>query len=104
MKSRHEDGVPNSVDFLVSGMAAKITASTVTYPTQVLRSRLQLRDVETDKGSARPYSSLRGVLTSLLKAEGMRGLYKGLVPNTLRVLPSAAITFWTYETALKLLT
>lgn len=29
--------------------------------------------------------------------EGVGGLYKGLVPNTLRVLPSSAITFMVYE-------
>jgi hypothetical protein len=33
--------------------------------------------------------------------EGVGGLYKGLVPNTLRVLPSSAITFMVYEAVTK---
>jgi hypothetical protein len=33
----------------------------------------------------------------------MGGFYKGLVPNLLRVVPSAAITFVVYEHVAKLL-
>ena len=29
--------------------------------------------------------------------EGLRGFFKGCWPNALRVMPSAALTFWTYE-------
>lgn len=33
----------------------------------------------------------------------MGGLYKGLVPNALRVAPQSAITFLVYESVLRLL-
>ena len=35
--------------------------------------------------------------------KGMRGLYKGLVPNVLRVMPQSAITFLVYERVMQLL-
>ncbi|RYG85765.1 MAG: M20/M25/M40 family metallo-hydrolase [Alphaproteobacteria bacterium] len=38
-----------------------------------------------------------------LKREGFTGLYKGLVPNLLRVLPQAAVTFLVYETVMRIL-
>ena len=31
------------------------------------------------------------------RREGARGFFKGCWPNSLRVMPSAAITFWVYE-------
>lgn len=35
--------------------------------------------------------------------EGFRGLYKGILPNLLRVVPSSSLTFLVYESVLKLL-
>ena len=36
-------------------------------------------------------------LRSTLRREGVGGLYKGVVPNVLRVLPSSALTLLIYE-------
>ncbi len=42
---------------------------------------------------------MSGVVCSILvcRNEGVAGFYKGIVPNVLRVAPSAAITFFVYE-------
>lgn len=40
---------------------------------------------------------------TIFREEGMAALYGGLVPHMLRVVPSAAIMFGTYEGVLKLL-
>jgi solute carrier family 25 folate transporter 32 len=40
-------------------------------------------------------------VSAVCRYEGVGGLYKGLVPNTLRVLPSSAITFMVYEAVTK---
>ena len=80
------------------GVASKLLASGVTYPSQVLRARLQQRREAAPAGAAAEgsaWSTLRG----LLRREGLRGLYKGWVPNVLRVLPSSALTFLVYEKA-----
>lgn len=49
------------------------------------------------------YTGLVQCFTTIFKEEGMTALYGGLVPHMLRVVPSAAIMFGTYETVLKLL-
>jgi len=71
------------------GTAAKLAASAATYPSQVLRSRLQRR-------SPAP-AGLGATARALLARSGVRGLYQGFVPNVLRVLPGAALTFVVYE-------
>jgi solute carrier family 25, member 33/36 len=49
------------------------------------------------------YTGLIQCFTLVFKEEGLSALYGGLVPHMLRVVPSAAIMFGTYETVLKLL-
>jgi solute carrier family 25 folate transporter 32 len=86
------------------GVASKLLASGATYPSQVLRARLQQRGDAggTPAGGAGASPSQPGMLRTLralLAREGVRGLYKGWVPNVLRVLPSSALTFLVYEKA-----
>ena len=67
---------------------------------QVVRARMQQR-VDTDR--AVQYNSFVHAFRVTLKREGFTGLYKGLVPNLLRVLPQAAVTFLVYETVMRIL-
>lgn len=67
---------------------------------QVVRSRIQQRQ-DVYRG-VRYESSWRSVQV-ILRREGIRGLYKGLVPNVLRVMPQSAITFLVYEKVMQLL-
>lgn len=43
------------------------------------------------------YSNGWTTLRLILRREGPRGLYKGVVPNVLRVMPSSALTLLVYE-------
>jgi hypothetical protein len=43
-------------------------------------------------------SRIAAACSAILKADGMRGFYAGLMPNMLQVLPSAALSYGTYET------
>jgi solute carrier family 25, member 33/36 len=49
------------------------------------------------------YTGLWQCFKLVAKEEGMAGLYGGLTPHMLRVVPSAAIMFGTYESVLRLL-
>jgi solute carrier family 25 protein 33/36 len=49
------------------------------------------------------YTGLVQCFRLIVKEEGMVGLYGGLVPHMMRVVPSAIIMFNTYEQVLKLL-
>ena len=61
---------------------------------QVIRSRLQQRQ---QAGRLVLYKDGWTALRSTLRREGVGGLYKGVVPNVLRVLPSSALTLLIYE-------
>ena len=44
-----------------------------------------------------PYHSTPHAIATIIHSEGYRGLYKGMTPNLLKVAPSMAVTFVTYE-------
>ncbi|KAG2499591.1 hypothetical protein HYH03_002532 [Edaphochlamys debaryana] len=80
--------------------SSKLTASITTYPSQVVRSRLQQR---MDCGRVFVYRSATEVVKLTWQREGLAGFYKGLGPALLRVMPQSAVTLVAYENILRLL-
>lgn len=70
-------------------------------PRSVLRRRFQ---VNTMSGLGYKYKGLWDAITVIIKGEGVRGLYKGLLPNLLKVAPSIGSSFLSYEITRDLLT
>ncbi|KAL4789907.1 mitochondrial carrier domain-containing protein [Aspergillus venezuelensis] len=81
----------NNLDFLMISSVSKIFAGSITYPYQVLRSRLQTYDAHL------AYKGLFDAVAQIWAKEGFAGFYKGLGPNLFRVLPSTWVTFLVYE-------
>lgn len=82
---------------------AKFFAAVVTYPHEVVRTRLRQAPTMSVDGR-RPqmkYTGLIQCFTTVWKEEGMVGLYGGMTPHLLRVVPSAAIMFGVYEVTLR---
>ncbi|KAG8692039.1 hypothetical protein FRC11_007005 [Ceratobasidium sp. 423] len=78
---------------------AKMTASLITYPHEVLRTRLrQPLDPVTGK---QKYTGLLQTLRLVLAEEGARRLYGGLSAHLLRVVPNAAVMYSIYEGILR---
>lgn len=49
-------------------------------------------------GRARVYKTgVFGTFGHILRAEGVRGLYRGILPEYYKVVPSIGIVFMTYE-------
>jgi len=90
-ESNREAGLSNEATVVLSTVS-KLVAGTVTYPLQVLRSRLQYHEAERVFGRG-----LRGVVGQLWREEGVRGFYRGLVPGVVRVMPATWVTFLVYE-------
>jgi solute carrier family 25 phosphate transporter 23/24/25/41 len=67
----------------------------------VLRRRFQ---VNTMSGIGYQYKGIFDAIRIIVTAEGIRGLYKGLIPNLLKVVPSIGSSFLSYEIARDLLT
>ena len=102
----------DSLGYLVMGAASKFIASTTTYPLQVIKARLQQRSQTIEFSEAtgeiivvkREYLGVVDCIGKIWRNEGILGFFKGCVTNALRVAPSAAITFVTYEFVLDVLT
>jgi solute carrier family 25 protein 33/36 len=75
--------------------SAKLFAAAVTYPHEVVRTRLRLAPTVSVGGGRveMKYTGLIQCFRTVWKEEGMLGLYGGLTPHLLRVVPSAAIMF-----------
>jgi len=99
MNTKGED-LLTSQDFAVLGASSKLFAVFLTYPYQVIRSRLQQRP---SKEGFFKYRNTWHAFEDAIRYEGLRGLYKGIVPNLLRVVPSSSVTFLVYESVLKFL-
>ncbi|KAK1376645.1 mitochondrial adenine nucleotide transporter ADNT1-like [Heracleum sosnowskyi] len=91
---------------LACGAAAGTVGQTVAYPLDVVRRRMQMvgwKDASSiitgDRGSKAPleYTGMIDAFRKTVKYEGFGALYKGLVPNSVKVVPSIAIAFVAYE-------
>jgi len=79
---------------LSCGALAGSISQTLTYPFDVLRRKMQVSGMP---GGSIKYRGAIDALRSVLKVEGVSGLYRGLWPNLLKVAPSIATSFFTYE-------
>ena len=71
----------------IGGFSGAFGASTV-YPLNVLRTRLQSQGTILH---ARTYTGIFDVARQTIEGEGFRGLYKGLTPNLIKVVPAVSI-------------
>jgi solute carrier family 25 phosphate transporter 23/24/25/41 len=85
---------PKSINKLICGALAGSIAQTITYPLDVLRRRMQ---VTTMKNVNYKYRNTLHAVRVIIAEEGIRGLYKGMIPNYLKVAPAIGVSFWSYE-------
>ncbi|KAI5684145.1 hypothetical protein M9H77_05373 [Catharanthus roseus] len=78
---------------LASAAEAGALVSLCTNPLWLVKTRLQL---QTPLHQARPYSGFHDALMTIMREEGWRALYKGLVPG-LFLVTHGAIQFTAYE-------
>ncbi|XP_057746932.1 folate transporter 1, chloroplastic isoform X3 [Arachis stenosperma] len=97
---QNPDDLLNSADYAVLGATSKIAAILLTYPFQVMRSRLQQRP--SADGVPRYVDSWH-VVKETARYEGVRGFYRGITPSLLKNVPASSVTFIVYENVLKLL-
>ncbi|XP_065854784.1 uncharacterized protein [Euphorbia lathyris] len=99
-KSRRPEDSTIAVS-LACGSLSGIASSTATFPLDLVRRRMQ---VEGAGGRARVYTTgLFGTFGQIVRNEGLRGLYRGILPEYYKVVPSVGIVFMTYETLKMLL-
>jgi len=72
------------------GATSAIISQSVCYPMDTVRRRIQV------KGSQ--YTSMANAYTTIIKKEGFLGMYRGILPNTIKIVPNNALRwlFYTY--------
>ncbi|CAN8277408.1 unnamed protein product [Cochlearia groenlandica] len=86
------DNEPGPLIQLGCGMTSGALGASCVYPLQVLRTRMQADSTKT-RMSQEFMNTLRG--------EGLRGFYRGILPNLFKVIPSASISYLVYESMKK---
>jgi len=75
----------SDIDYFLLGALSKLIATSITYPFLVVKNRLQAKSAD--------YPSAMAGLRSIIKNEGMSGLYKGIITKLLQSVLTAAILF-----------
>ncbi|KAE9966172.1 hypothetical protein BLS_009518 [Venturia inaequalis] len=95
----HEDDAkPGSFLTAVCGGFSGALGASMVYPLNLLRTRLQSQGTVLHP---RTYTGIMDVFHQTIKGEGVRGLFKGLTPNLLKVVPAVSITWVVYENCKK---
>ncbi|XP_024377247.1 calcium-dependent mitochondrial ATP-magnesium/phosphate carrier protein 3 [Physcomitrium patens] len=84
---------PGPFVHLCCGTFSGAFGATCVYPLQLIRTRLQ---AQSSKSNER-YTGMVDAFRHTYRKEGLRGFYKGWLPNMLKVVPSASITYLVYE-------
>ncbi|CAK9169250.1 unnamed protein product [Ilex paraguariensis] len=87
-----------NVATLLIGAASGAISSSATFPLEVARKHMQAGAI-----NGRQYENMLHALVSILEMEGVPGLYKGLGPSCMKLVPAAGISFMCYEACKKIL-
>lgn len=79
---------------LLCGAASGTLSTLVTFPFDTVRRRMQIQNLHIEEGKR--MSGLQQ-LTNVVKTEGVKGLYRGLPPEILKVIPMVGTMFTVYE-------
>ncbi|KAI6173789.1 hypothetical protein M3Y98_01120200 [Aphelenchoides besseyi] len=94
LKRNPEVSEPGVLALLACGACSSTCGQCVSYPLALIRTRLQARSISHDK--AQP-DTMVGQLKYILKNEGPTGLYRGIAPNFMKVIPAVSISYIVYE-------
>ncbi|KAG2407928.1 hypothetical protein LR48_Vigan01g260100 [Vigna angularis] len=83
---------------LIIGSAAGAFSSSATFPLEVARKHMQAGAL-----NGRQYGNMLHALISIVEKEGAAGLYRGLGPSCLKLVPAAGISFMCYEACKRIL-
>ncbi|CAA0817486.1 Mitochondrial substrate carrier family protein [Striga hermonthica] len=97
-----QDEALSSFQLFACGLAAGTCAKAVCHPLDVVKKRFQVEGLQRDprygaRVEHQAYRNMYDGLRQILYAEGVAGLYKGIVPSIVKAAPAGAVTFVAYE-------
>ncbi|XP_069465198.1 mitochondrial adenyl nucleotide antiporter SLC25A25 isoform X1 [Ambystoma mexicanum] len=84
---------PGVFVLLACGTISSTCGQLASYPLALVRTRMQAQ--ASIEGA--PQVSMSGLFKHILKTEGAFGLYRGLAPNFMKVIPAVSISYVVYE-------
>ncbi|KAK8523508.1 hypothetical protein V6N13_113453 [Hibiscus sabdariffa] len=96
-KAFKKEEIGNVMTLLI-GSAAGAVSSMATFPLEVARKQMQAGAI-----NGRHCRNMMEALTSIVEKEGVAGLYRGLGPSCMKLVPAAGISFMCYEACKRIL-
>lgn len=93
-----QEKIGNIETLLIGSMAGAISSS-ATFPLEVVRKHMQVGALSGRK----VYRDVIHAFMSILEQEGIGGLYRGLGPSCMKLVPAAGISFMSYEACKRIL-
>ncbi|KAM9734606.1 calcium-binding mitochondrial carrier protein SCaMC-2-B-like isoform 3-T4 [Menidia menidia] len=84
---------PGVLVLLACGTTSCTCGQLASYPLALVRTRMQAQ-ATVEKG---PQMTMTGLFRHIVRTEGAMGLYRGLAPNFMKVIPSVSISYVVYE-------
>ncbi|KAK6345980.1 hypothetical protein TWF730_010316 [Orbilia blumenaviensis] len=97
---REEDFQMSNFVVLAIGATSGSVGASIVYPINLLRTRLQAQGTAQHPQT---YTGMWDVTSRTLKQEGVKGLFKGLTPNLMKVVPAVSISYLVYENSKQLM-
>ncbi|XP_033120341.1 mitochondrial substrate carrier family protein ucpB-like [Anneissia japonica] len=82
---------------ILSSMIAGLMAAAASSPVDVIKTRIMNQKIDGVPKDQIMYKNTLDCLLKTLRSEGMFGLYKGFIPNWLRIGPHTIISFFLFE-------
>ncbi|XP_031161278.2 calcium-binding mitochondrial carrier protein SCaMC-2-A [Sander lucioperca] len=87
------DTNPGVVVLLACGTVSSTCGQLASYPLALVRTRMQAQAAT----GGNQQVTMSGLFKQILQTEGPTGLYRGLAPNFLKVIPAVSISYVVYE-------
>ncbi|KAI5640304.1 mitochondrial carrier protein domain-containing protein [Phthorimaea operculella] len=94
-KYQKQNEQPGMLLLLACGSVSCTLGQVCSYPLALIRTRLQAQE----KAAKVTEGTMRGVFRDIMLREGFCGLYRGITPNFIKVIPAVSISYVVYEYA-----
>lgn len=89
LRESYPEKVASPGEVLAMGAIAGLTAQTICYPLDTIRRRSEIYGTH--------YSSVFNAISTIIQKEGVVGFYRGMLANSLKVVPNNFIRFFVFE-------